>query len=998
MPISSTKILGILRQVLRRCVIETLEKKHVSSDSQPEGQSGTHPQSASHATTWRGRLGYIILGFVSLVWLGLRSGPKPNRLAYPCQQAAAGTGLGFLAYLIALISSLRVYRYLRKRLIPGYIILSVIGLMLIVLLQATVFTPSAPVRASPVLPAWTSPDAISDVFAVTNVPTPTVSLEGGLIPSGLSPAEALHDSGIDALLNLMSTHGTYFYKTAAQPQGTIGPNDVVVIKVNNQWNAAEDPAYRRAHTNIDALKGLLWRITQHPAGFTGAVIVVDNGQGLAVFDNADDNNAEDPRQSYQDVVDAFTGQGYNACISVWDNISNSFVAEYSTGDSSSGYVLVHDGSPGVDQLSYPKFEISCGSQAHQISMRYGLWNGTSYDNTRLKLINFPVLKRHSSAGATISVKNFMGFVSLADKTRRYGSRDQMHDYFMLREYGMLGRQLGLIRQADLNIVDGIWVSLNQAGVGPARDDVLLASTDPFAVDYYASAYVLVPHFTPDSDRANNADARYHGGDFRTLQMTNENQARLEGLTEIIDLDDSFTVTEEEAQFNVFVADATMPPPVSLYLSSQPASRTIHAGETTEYTLWLTGSEDVGPVTLSGQGVPAEASLAFEPNPVVPSASSTLTLTTTPAIAAGIYPITVTGVSTIATDTTMISLTIAAEPPPVTLTLSSQPISRTIHAGETTEYTLWLTDSGDVGPVTLLGQGMPAEASLAFEPNPVSPPASSTLTLTTTPAIATGIYPITVTGASTVATATTIISLTIAAEPPPITLTLSSQPSSRIIQVGKIATYTLWLTDSGDVGPVMLSVQGMPTEASLAFEPNPVALPASSTLTLTTTPAIATGIYTMTVTGASTVATDTTMINLIVTTEVASLTLSVTPTSRSIAPGRVATYTVVVNKADDFGEAINLATLGLPDGIDVTWSNNPIMPNDFSILSLVVTDTLPAGHYGFSVIATSGTQIEGEDLSLFIQEPGQQGPPFWIYLPIILKVYYPSAWMQLIEIK
>jgi hypothetical protein len=58
------------------------------------------------------------------------------------------------------------------------------------------------------LPGWTSPGAISDVFVVTNVPTPRAGLDGGVIPSGVSPAETLHDDGLDALINLMATHGT----------------------------------------------------------------------------------------------------------------------------------------------------------------------------------------------------------------------------------------------------------------------------------------------------------------------------------------------------------------------------------------------------------------------------------------------------------------------------------------------------------------------------------------------------------------------------------------------------------------------------------------------------------------------------------------------------------------------------------------------------------------------------------------------------------------------
>jgi hypothetical protein len=544
----------------------TLERKRVVSESQSENRPRTHSQPAHESTSWRGRLGYIVLGLASLAWLGLRSGTRPSRLVYPCQQVAATNGLVFLTYVVALISSIRAYRYARKYLTLRNIVLLILGLMLVVLLKGEVPVLSAPTRDSLVLPAWTSPDAISDVFAVINVPTPTVSLDGGAIPEGVSPAEALHDDGVDALINLMAAQGTYLYKTAQQPEGIFGPDDMVVIKVNNQWNCKTHGADNlRSHTNNDVVKGLIYRIVQHPEGFTGAVIVADNGQRYAKFDCADHNNAEDVRQSFQDVADAFVSQGYNVCTYAWDGIRNNIVSEYISGSVESGYVLVQDDTPGVEQLSYPKFEITCRSHTYQISMRYGLWNGANYDNSRLKLINFPIVKRHGMAGATIAVKNYIGFLTRANEGARFGDYITMHDLFWGyatgSDYGLLGRQLALIRRADLNIVDAIWVNpFGHCGYvsGAVRDNILLASTDPFAVDYYSSVYVLLPHLTPGSDWAHNADARYHGGEFRGLLMTNENRARSKGMTDMIDLDDSLTADEEQAQLNVFIADASAP--------------------------------------------------------------------------------------------------------------------------------------------------------------------------------------------------------------------------------------------------------------------------------------------------------------------------------------------------------------------------------------------------------------------------------------------------------
>jgi len=51
-----------------------------------------------------------------------------------------------------------------------------------------------------------------------------------------------------------------------------------------------------------------------------------------------------------------------------------------------------------------------------------------------------------------------------------------------------------------------------------------------------------------------ANAAYHNSRFRNFLLCNENRLRLEGVTDIIDLDDSYTQVQEEAQFNAYVTD------------------------------------------------------------------------------------------------------------------------------------------------------------------------------------------------------------------------------------------------------------------------------------------------------------------------------------------------------------------------------------------------------------------------------------------------------------
>jgi hypothetical protein len=714
----------------------TLGREKAASDFKPEDQPRTPSRTIHDSTSWRGRLGYIAVGLASLVWLILRSGTMPGRLAYPCQRVAAANGLGFLAYTASLIASTRLYHRVRKHLTFGRLVLLVAVLFMVVLLQGEVVR-HVSVRASPILPAWTSPDANSDVFAVTNVPTPTVSLDGGSIPGGVSPAEALHGDGVDALINLMATHGVNFYRTAQQPEGIIGRDDVVVIKVNNQWNCGTGADRLRSHTNSDVVKGMIYRIVQHPERFTGAVVIADNGQGVpAPFDCADHNNAQDVCQSFQDVADAFVSKGYAVCTYDWSGIRDHFVSEYISGDTESGYVLVEDGTPGVDQLSYPKFEVACGSRTYWISMRYGLWNGVSYDDTKLKLINSAILKRHTAAGATIAVKNYVGFLTTANLDRRFGDSVTMHGFFWGyqtgSDYGLLGRQLALIRRADWNVVDAIWVNpVSNTGSADSavRDDILLASTDPFAVDYYASAYVLVPHMTPGSDWAHEADARHHGGEFRGLLMTNENQARSKGMDDIIDLDDSFSVNDEQDQFNVFVADASALPDVTLSLNAEPTSRTVQIGQSAAYTLSsVINGGYTRPVTLTLTGVPSETNALLAPKLLIPPATSQLRVTTTASTKTGAFEMIVTSTAGVLVDTAELALVVVPVAPP-SFTLSVSPTTRIASPNRTVSYTVVIIEMDGLGqPVDLAVMGLPTGVGVAWSINPVTPISPSILTL------------------------------------------------------------------------------------------------------------------------------------------------------------------------------------------------------------------------------------------------------------------------------
>src|SRR5262249_9115492 len=116
--------------------------------------------------------------------------------------------------------------------------------------------------------------------------------------------------------------------------------------------------------------------------------------------------------------------------------------------------------------------------------------------------------------------------------------------------------------------------------------------------------------------------------------------------------------------------------------------------------------------------------------------------------------------------------------------------------------------------------------------------------------------------------------------PPLTpdFVLSSTPLSRIISPGDTTTYTISVTPSGGFnGAVNLTVSGLPDLATATFDPNPMLVSESSTLTITTEGAVEPGTYTLTITGISGSLERTASVELVITEMVA-------PESQAISPG------------------------------------------------------------------------------------------------------------------
>jgi PKD repeat protein len=250
----------------------------------------------------------------------------------------------------------------------------------------------------------------------------------------------------------------------------------------------------------------------------------------------------------------------------------------------------------------------------------------------------------------------------------------------------------------------------------------------------------------------------------------------------------------------------------------------------------------GAVSLDCTNLPAGASCSYAPPTVaVPAngnATSTLTFTTTAATPAGGYTFQARGVS--GSRAQAVNMTLSVAPPDFSLTCIGLPkIPR--GSGTGSGSCSVAPTGGFVAPTTLSCSNLPSGATCSFNPNPVIPPAtgsvSSALTVSITPEVAPGNYPFQVTATGGSRTHTLTLTLNIS------DFTLSCNPAVLAIAPGGSDTSACTLGAIGGFSSsTSLSCIDPIPGITCGFSPNPVVPTATSTLTVTLGAGVPAGSY------------------------------------------------------------------------------------------------------------------------------------------------------------
>jgi hypothetical protein len=572
-------------------------------------QMKRHHKSKSHVfkKDVSGSKHLVLFGVVSLIWFIFRTGTKPSRATYPCQRAALANssillGLSIPLWLTSVLAKTK--KFISKK-----------GVTLVIfLLIANMVLSSGEFLGSIQLSG--AADPYQELY---------LSLEP--MQASSSPASNLYVvngraiANVNELINLMGSNGLLFYKSATSgenqgPNGLIANNDVILIKINEEWP-------ERGGTNTDILKELIQVLVDHPEGFVGEIVVADNGQWQGSM-NWPESNAEDHAQSTQDVVNMFS-QDFDVSTYSWMQIRGTKVDEYSEGDLTDGYILYDDPDPETGiYVSYPKFNTQFGTY---VSFKNGVWNGTGYEK-RLKVINMPVLKSHGIYGVTASLKHYMGVQSQGE-----GQAGLANGHSTVGTGGM-GTLLVETGFPTLNIIDAVWVNANP-GAGPGtpytqatRVNVLMASTDPVALDYWAAKHVLMQ----TADLIGHTDTQSIDPDNTDRSLSGEAFGVWLGLTESEIVGGGYSVTSDENKMNVYAkSEAPQPTPTP----STTPSPTPTPTSTVSPSPSPTSSPSLTPSPSPSPSPTSSPSPTASPSPTPSTPSSHEESPTTMYIAAGI---------------------------------------------------------------------------------------------------------------------------------------------------------------------------------------------------------------------------------------------------------------------------------------------------------------------------------------------------------------------------
>lgn len=299
-------------------------------------------------------------------------------------------------------------------------------------------------------------------------------------------------------------------------------------------------------------------------------------------------------------------------------------------------------------------------------------------------------------------------------------------------------------------------------------------------------------------------------------------------------------------------------------------------------------------------------------------------------------------------------------------VSASPSSATTPPGGTVSFTISVTSvNGFTDDVSLSLSGLSgSEASWDFAPPDVAGGSgTSELTLTADPALTPGTFPLTITGTSGAIERSAFVSLVVS---PPPDFTIGASPSSATTARGGAVSFTATIASvNGFADDVALSLTGLPgSVGTYGFVPAVVGGAGTSQLTVPTSATASPGTYPLTVVGTSGPTEHTASISLVVT-AAPDFSISVSPSSATVARRGSVSYTVTVSSIGGFAGSVSLSVTGLPSGASARFSPRTVTSPGTSALTVRATRRAAQGTFILTITGTSGILVHQTNATLVV---------------------------------
>lgn len=224
------------------------------------------------------------------------------------------------------------------------------------------------------------------------------------------------------------------------------------------------------------------------------------------------------------------------------------------------------------------------------------------------------------------------------------------------------------------------------------------------------------------------------------------------------LDRSFTVTLTDGSLNVVFTGVTglaavgaievvngVAPAPDFSFAATPSAQTIAPNGSVVFTAnveFLNGFSSTN-IDLWVTGLPSRVTGTYAPDPLTHEGMSQLTVTAGGRVATGTYTLTMGATGEGITHSQDVTLVVSSTPD---FSVAVTPATQTVARGGSTSFQVSLTAvNGFASPVSLSVSGLPSGTSASFSPNPVTPTASSTMTVSATNVATLGQFGLTVSG-------------------------------------------------------------------------------------------------------------------------------------------------------------------------------------------------------------------------------------------------------------